>query len=233
VTTPASHPGLSAPVKGANVARFAHWGSHMIPDLPAGIEQIKGFLADDEARALYRFAGEAAPRGPLLEVGSYCGKSTIYLGLACRRHGGTVYALDHHRGSEEHQPGELFHDPSLFDEREGLVDTLGEFRRNIRAAGLEDFVVPLLSSSAVASRHWRTPLAMVFIDGGHSLDAALTDYRCWSAHLLQGGILAIHDLFPDPHAGGQAPWGIYRMALDSGLFAELERVNTLGVLRRL
>jgi MMP 1-O-methyltransferase len=205
----------------------------MIPDLPVDIEQIKGFLAADEAAALHRYAGEAAPLGPVLEVGSYCGKSTIYLGLACRAACGTVYALDHHRGSEEHQLGEMFHDPALFDRAEGLVDTLGEFRRNIRRAGLEEVVVPLLSSSAVAARHWRTPLAMVFIDGGHSLDAALNDYRCWSAHLLQGGILAIHDLFPDPHAGGQAPWAIYRMALASGLFEELERVNTLGVLRRL
>ena len=103
----------------------------------------------------------------------------------------------------------------------------------LRKAGLDDTVVPVVSNSATAARHWRTPLGMVFIDGGHSLDAALTDYRCWSAHLLQGGILAVHDLFPDPHEGGQAPWGVYRMALDSGLFEEIERVNTLGVLRRL
>ncbi|MBN7799043.1 class I SAM-dependent methyltransferase [Parahaliea mediterranea] len=205
----------------------------MIPDLPAHIDRIKGFLAEDEAGALYRHARASCPLGPLLEVGSYCGKSTIYLGLACRDQGGTVYALDHHRGSEEHQAGEMFHDPELYDNSEGLVDTLREFRRNIRAARLEDTVVPVVSSSAVAARHWRTPLAMVFIDGGHSLDAALTDYRCWSAHLLRGGILAVHDLFPDPFEGGQAPWAVYRMALASGLFEEVERVNTLGVLRRL
>lgn len=205
----------------------------MIPDLPHDIAQIKGFLAEDEALALYQHALTMAPRGPVLEVGSYCGKSTIYLGLACRQHAGTVYALDHHRGSEEHQAGEMFHDPGLFDASEGQVDTLREFRRNMRRANLEDTVVPVVSSSEVAARHWQTPLAMVFIDGGHSLDAALTDYRCWSAHLVRGGVLAIHDLFPDPHAGGQAPWAIYRLALDSGLFAPLQRINTLGILRRL
>ncbi|WP_116367881.1 class I SAM-dependent methyltransferase [Parahaliea mediterranea] len=204
----------------------------MIPDLPANIEQIKGFLAEDEAAALYRHARAARDLGPVLEVGSYCGKSTIYLGLACRE-GGTVFALDHHRGSEEHQAGEMFHDPEVFDRGEGLVDTFGEFRRNIRAAGLDDTVVPLVSSSEVVARHWRISLGMVFIDGGHSLDAALLDYRCWSAHLLQGGILAIHDLFPDPFEGGQAPWAIYRLALASGLFEAVERVNTLGILRRL
>lgn len=205
----------------------------MTPDLSAHIDSIKGFLAADEAGALYRHAREACPRGPVLEVGSYCGKSTVCLGLACRDLGGTVYALDHHRGSEEHQAGEMFHDPALYDAGAGLVDTLGEFRRNMRSAELEETVVPVVSSSAVVARHWRTPLAMVFIDGGHSLDAALADYRCWSAHLLQGGILAIHDLFPDPREGGQAPWAIYRLALDSGLFEAVERVGTLGVLRRL
>ncbi len=205
----------------------------MIPGLPADIDRIKGFLADDEADALYRAAREAGALGPVLEIGSYCGKSTIYLGLACADIGATVFALDHHRGSEEHQPGEYFHDPELFDAGEGLFDSFREFRRNIRAAGLDDTVVPVVSSSAAASRHWRTPLGMVFIDGGHSLDAALTDYRCWSGHILRGGILARHDLYPDPAEGGQAPMAVYRMACRSGLFEPIERVNSLGLLRRL
>ncbi len=205
----------------------------MIPDLPADIDQIKGFLAADEAQALYDHALEASARGPVLEVGSYCGRSTIYLGLACRRTGSSLFALDHHRGSEEHQLGEYFHDPDLYDAGEGLMDTFREFRRNIRRSGLEEVVVPIVAGSAAAARHWQTPLAMVFIDGGHSLDAALTDYRCWTAHLQRGGILAIHDLFEDAHAGGQAPYAIYRMARLSGLFEDLGRVNTLGLLRRL
>tara|TARA_R110002110_G_scaffold205066_7_gene417125 strand:- start:262976 stop:263593 length:618 start_codon:yes stop_codon:yes gene_type:complete len=205
----------------------------MLPDLPANIQQIKGFLADDEAAALFNHARSASALGPVLEVGSYCGKSTIYLGLACRDANGTVYALDHHRGSEEHQRGEFFHDPELYDSGAGMMDTFTEFRRNIRAAGLDDVVVPVVASSEVAARHWQTPLGMVFIDGGHSLDAALSDYRCWTPHLMRGGILAIHDLFPDAHAGGQAPYAIYRMAGASGLFENLGQVNTLGLLRRL
>lgn len=204
-----------------------------IPGLPADIDQIKGFLADDEADALYRHASDASALGPVLEIGSYCGKSTIYLGLACQGNGSTVFALDHHRGSEEHQLGEFFHDPEVFDEGEGLVDTFREFRRNIARAGLNDIVVPVVASSETAARQWQTELAMVFIDGGHSLDAALTDYRCWMPHLKRGGILAIHDLFEDAHAGGQAPYAVYRMARESGLFEVIERVNSLGVLRRL
>lgn len=205
----------------------------MIPDLPADIDQIKGFLADDEAQALYAHAYEASALGPVLEIGSYCGKSTIYLGLACRQRHGTVFALDHHRGSEEHQRGEFFHDPDLYDASAGVMDTFREFRRNIHRAGLDETVVPVVAGSETAARHWQTPLAMVFIDGGHSLDAALTDYRCWTPHLMRGGILAIHDLFADAHSGGQAPYAIFRMAKASGLFADLGQVNSLGLLRRL
>ena len=205
----------------------------MIPDLPADIDQIKGFLAEDEALALYQEALATSAAGPVLEIGSYCGKSTIYLGLACRQTGSTVFALDHHRGSEEHQVGEYFHDPELYDSGEGLMDTFREFRRNIRRAGLDEVVVPIVAGSEAAARHWQTPLAMVFIDGGHSLDAALTDYRCWVPHLRRGGVLAIHDLFADAHEGGQAPYAVYRMARASGLFEDLGQVNTLGLLRRL
>ena len=205
----------------------------MIPDLPDDIDQIKGFLAGDEALALYRQALAASTAGPVLEIGSYCGKSTIYLGLACRANGATVFALDHHRGSEEHQQGEFFHDPDLYDPRDAAMDSFREFRRNIHRAGLDDVVVPVVSSSEVAARQWQTPLAMVFIDGGHSLDAALTDYRCWTPHLRRHGVLAIHDIFDDPFEGGQAPRAVYRLALASGLFEPLARVASLGLLRRL
>ena len=205
----------------------------MIPDLPANIHEIKGFLADDEAEALYRHARSASEQGPVLEIGSYCGKSTIYLGLACRDNKGTVFALDHHRGSEEHQQGEFFHDPDLFDSGSGQMDTFREFRRNIAGAGLNEVVVPVVAGSQAAARHWQTPLAMVFIDGGHSLDAALADYRLWTRHLQHGGILAIHDIYTDAFEGGQAPHAIFQMALASSLFELVERVNSLGVLRRL
>ena len=200
---------------------------------PPGWGAIKGFLADDEAAALFAAASAASAAGPLLEIGSYCGKSTICLGLAASANRAVVYALDHHRGSEEHQHGEMFHDPELFDSSEGMVDTFREFRRNISMAGLNDTVIPVVAASGLAARQWHTPLAMVFIDGGHSLDAALTDYRCWSSHLQRDGVLAIHDVFPDAAKGGQAPYAIYRMALDSGLFIETERVNSLALLRRL
>lgn len=204
----------------------------MMPELPVDMDLIKGFLAPDEAQALYAYALQACAGGPILEIGSYCGKSTIYLGLACQEKGSSLFALDHHRGSEEHQLGEIFHDPELYDSDAKVMDSFREFRRNIRAAGLEEVVVPIVAGSAVAARHWCTPLGMVFIDGGHSLEAALTDYRCWSVHVVRGGILAIHDLFADASEGGQAPYAVYRMALASGLFESLGQVDSLGLLRR-
>jgi len=200
--------------------------------LPIDIDTVKGFLAAEEGEALYQLALDVAPVGPCLEIGSYCGKSTVYLGEACRLAGNSLFALDHHRGSEEHQPGEAYHDPDLVDDSSGVVDTFRAFRDTLVRAGLEDVVVPVVAPSAVAARHWATPLGLVFIDGGHSLEAAQTDYDCWAGKVAPGGILAIHDLFPDPEAGGQAPITIYRAAVASGLFEVLPVVRTLGVLRR-
>lgn len=205
----------------------------MSVQLPVDIHNIKGFMADDEAQALYQYALQASTQGPILEVGSYCGKSTIYLGCAAQHNDSVVFAVDHHRGSEEHQFGEEYHDGDLYDASIQLMDTFKEFRKNMRAANLEDTVVPIVASSKATARYWHTPLSMVFIDGGHSFAAAEMDYRSWAVHVQIGGILAIHDLFPDPAKGGQAPITIYRMALASGLFTELEVVNTLGILRRI
>lgn len=203
------------------------------PNLPVDPESVKGFLDPREGERLYELASLSAAIGPCLEVGSYCGKSTLYLGSACRLHGQLLYAVDHHRGSEEHQRGESYHDPALYDAVTQRMDTFPEFRRNVDRAGLSDTVVPIVASTRLAGRCWRTPLGMVFIDGGHSDSAALTDYRTWATHLLPGGVLAIHDLFEDPSEGGQAPIRIYRLAAASGLFEPLETVGTLGALRRL
>jgi predicted O-methyltransferase YrrM len=193
---------------------------------------VKGFLDPLEGARLFELAAVAALRGPLLEVGSYCGKSTVFLGSACRDCGQVLYAVDHHRGSEEHQAGEEYHDPELFDAAIDKLDSFREFRRTLDRAGLTDTVVPLVAHSALAGRNWQTPLSCVFIDGGHSEEAALADYRTWAPHVMTGGYLAIHDIFPDPADGGQAPHKIYQLAENSGLFEALPSTHTLGVLQR-
>lgn len=196
------------------------------------IEAVKGFLDPAEGEALYRYGLESCTSLPALEVGSYCGKSTCYLGTACRENGAVLFAVDHHRGSEEHQLGEEYHDPDLYDGDIELMDTFRTFRRTMALANLEETVVPLVATSALAAKQWHTPLGMVFIDGGHSLEAAMTDYRSWVTHIAPGGILAIHDIFPDPADGGQAPYDIYKLADASGLFEKLPMVKTLGLFRR-
>jgi len=192
----------------------------------------KGFLDEDEGRCLYDTALAAGRMGPCLEIGSYCGKSTVYLGTACKEINSVLFSIDHHRGSEEQQPGEEYFDPGLFDPVSGRLDTFREFRKTIAAADLEGSVVPIVCRSELAARRWATPLSLVFIDGGHALETVYTDYNVWVGHILSGGYLMVHDIFADPAQGGQAPFHIYNLALASGLFRALKTVNTLGVLQR-
>ncbi|EED32097.1 secreted protein [gamma proteobacterium NOR5-3] len=200
--------------------------------LPIDIDAVKGFLSHAEGEALFRCATELDHAAAAVEIGSYCGKSTVYLGLGCQATKSTLFAVDHHRGSEEHQPGEMFHDPELLDDA-GAFSTLASFRRTLSAAGLDDTVIPVLCSSAQFARVWQSPVGLVFIDGGHSLDAALLDYRSWAGLIKAGGRLAIHDVYPGSEAGGQAPITVYRLARASGLFREIVSVDSLRILERL
>jgi predicted O-methyltransferase YrrM len=168
----------------------------------------------------------------VLEVGSYCGKSAVYLGAAAREVGGVVFTVDHHHGSEENQAGWEHHDPGLVDPRTGRMDTLPFFRATIEDAGLEDVVVAVVGGSATVAAYWRTPLSLLFIDGGHGAEPAHADYRGWAPWVMGGGLLAIHDVFPDPADGGRPPYDVYLRALASGAFAEVEVVGSLRVLRR-
>jgi predicted O-methyltransferase YrrM len=195
-------------------------------------EAATGFMPPEEGLALYRTAAAYAPVGPVLEVGSYCGKSTIYLAAAASAAGQVVVTVDHHRGSEENQPGWEYHDPSLVDPRSGRLDTLPHFRATLTGAGLDDAVIAIVGRSADVARLWGVTLGMLFIDGGHTDAAAQADYDSWAPWVEYGGALAIHDVFPDPVDGGQAPYRIYRRALTSGAFTEVTATGSLRVLER-
>lgn len=204
-------------------------------DLLAHARAAKGFMPDDEGDLLFRYAVERLPYGPALEVGTYCGKSAVYLGAAARQVGGdaTVLTVDHHRGSEENQAGWEHHDAALVDPELGVMDTLPVFRRTIHDAGLEDRVVAVVGRSRAVSRWWGTPLSLLFIDGGHGEQPARDDYEGWTPHVMPGGLLVIHDVFPDPADGGRPPYElIYLPALASGLFEEVEALGSMRVLRR-
>jgi len=195
-------------------------------------DAIRGFMPPDEGRALHNHASTVAAEGPFLEVGSYCGKSTVYLGAAACQRGRLLFAVDHHRGSEENQPGWEWHEPDLVDPASGLIDTLPEFRRTIRDSGLDGTVVAVVGDSPSVAAAWGTPLSLLFIDGGHGVEPAHADYQGWVPHLVEGGTLLIHDVFPDPADGGRPPFEIYQRAVASGAFEELDAVGSLRALRR-
>lgn len=204
----------------------------------------KGFMPDDEGLALYRAARTAAgmgvgavaarPAGPMVEIGTYCGKSAIYLGAAAEEAGIVLFSVDHHRGSEENQPGWEHHDPSLVEAVTGRMDTLPCARRTIAEARLEASVVLVVGPSATVAAQWATPVALLFIDGGHGADVAWDDYHGWAPKVAPGGLLAIHDVFPDPATGGRPPYELYCEALASGGFEERPDLGrgSLRILRR-
>ncbi|UUZ59319.1 class I SAM-dependent methyltransferase [Nocardioides sp. B-3] len=193
----------------------------------------KGFMPEDEGLLLHRYARQQAEKGPLLEVGTYCGKSAVYLGAAAREAGGTVFTVDHHHGSEENRAGWEHHDTSVVDPRTGRMDTLPHFRRTIEDAGLEEQVIAVIGTSTAVAKHWRTPLALLFIDGGHGAEPARADFEGWVRWVQRGGLLVIHDVFPDPADGGRPPYEqIYLPALASGAFTEVEALGSMRVLER-
>lgn len=196
------------------------------------VSKIKGFLDEDEARRLYLLAGEAARLAPCLEIGSYCGKSAVFLGTACKENNSVLFSVDHHTGSEEQQPGQEYFDPDLLDKETGKIDTLRFFRKTLDDFDLHDTVIPVIGRSEIVGRAWNTKLGLVFIDGGHAYDTVLNDYEIWARHVLAGGYLIFHDIFPDPAEGGQAPYLVYQKAAASALFDVEPLFKSLGILKR-
>lgn len=195
-------------------------------------EQVIGFMPADEGRALYDAAVTYLGDGVGVEIGTYCGKSTVMLGAAAQQTGGVLFTIDHHHGSEEHQPGWEYHDTSMVDLVTGLFDTLPTLRHTLDAAALNDNVVAVVGKSPVVARSWRTPLQFLFIDGGHTEEAAQRDFDGWARWVAVGGALVIHDVFPNPNEGGQAPFHIYQRALATNDFREVQATGTLRVLER-
>jgi predicted O-methyltransferase YrrM len=195
-------------------------------------ESVIGFMPADEGKALFDAAVRYLSGGVAVEIGTYCGRSTVLLGAAATRSGSVLYTVDHHHGSEEHQSGWEFHDTTMVDPVSGRFDTLPTFRRTLDAAGLDDTIVAVVGKSPVVARGWRTPLELLFIDGGHSEEAAQADFDGWAKWVAVGGGLVIHDVFPDPRDGGRPPYHIYCRALDSGDFIEVSATGSLRVLER-
>ncbi len=197
----------------------------------AAARATKGFMPEDEGQALHEAGLDGGRVGPLLEIGSYCGKSAVYLGSAALEVGTVLFTIDHHHGSEENQAGWEHHDPEVVDPRTGRMDTLPFFRRTIEDAGLEGAVVALVGDSPTVGRFWQTPVGLLFIDGGHAEDVAMADYDGWARFVTPAGVLAIHDVFEDPRDGGQAPFRVWERAVADG-FTPIATTGSLRILRR-
>jgi predicted O-methyltransferase YrrM len=194
---------------------------------------VKGFLSDKEAKKLQELFLNVHHLGSVLEIGTYCGKSTLNFALIAKKIDGLVYTVDHHTGSEEHQLGEEYHDEDLYDKRVKKFNTLPEFLKNLRSSNLDKFIIPIISKSSDASKTFSELISLLFIDGGHSLEAALSDYNSWKDKICSGGLLVIHDVFPNPQDGGRPPFEIYSKAQKSKQFEDLGIYETLGILKKI
>ena len=192
------------------------------------IDNLKGFMPKHEGIALTKWSEKFSSIGPIMEIGSYCGKSAIYLSKGAILNDKLVYTIDHHFGSEEHQIKEEYFDSEIFDYKNQRVNTLPLLIKNINKIQVKN-IVPIVSNSVDIASKWDAKLGMVFIDGGHSFKAANNDYVSWSTKIKKNGALVIHDIFENPDEGGQAPFEIFQKALKNN-FEVYERVDTLACL---
>lgn len=196
----------------------------------AKYKDIKGFMPEHEGKALYKWARKFSEYGPLLEIGTYCGKSSMFLSEGAQANNQYVYTIDHHMGSEEHQVNEEYFDIEIFDELSKRINSFPLFLENINNFGIKN-IVPIVNESSLVAESWNSPLAMVFIDGGHSLETAMNDFMSWHEKIISGGALVIHDIFENPEDGGQAPYEVYMHALKNG-FNDFDRVDTIVCLKK-
>ena len=196
------------------------------------MKDIKGFLSDKEAKKLQELFLKVHHLGSVLEIGTYCGKSALNFSDVAKDVNGLIYTIDHHTGSEEHQLGEEYHDSELFDERLKKFNTLPEFLNNLKSKKMAKFIIPIIDKSQNASKFFSEKISLLFVDGGHSFETALSDYNAWKDKICSEGLLVIHDVFPNPKDGGRPPYEIYNLARESNEFDDLGIYETLGILKK-
>ena len=194
-------------------------------------DSIKGFLDLNEGIALYEEVKRVSENNFCVEIGSYCGKSTCFIGQACKENKSKLITIDHHKGSEEQQLGELYFDAEVYDEKLGRVNTLPLLEKNLAKFDLEDVVKPLVMDSISASKIVENNADLIFIDGSHTFESAESDYELWKNKIKKGGTLAIHDVYDSEDEGGQAPNKIFKESLNEG-FNFIKRVKSLVLLQK-
>ena len=195
------------------------------------LDNLKGFMPNHEGLALTKWAEKFSYYGPALEIGTFGAKSALYIAAGSSIHDQLVYTIDHHSGSEEHQLGEEYFDPEIYDKKLGRVNTVPLMQANLQQFDESNWVVPIIANANSIAPSWRAELGLLFIDGSHTEISALNDYDNWNSKLHSNGALVIHDIYEKPEDGGQAPYLIYQKALTEG-FQLYERVDTIVCLTK-
>ena len=195
------------------------------------LDNLKGFMPSHEGLALTKWAEKFSQCGPALEIGTFGAKSALYIAAGSSIHDELVYTIDHHSGSEEHQLGEEYFDPEIYDKKLGRVNTVPLMQTNLQQFDESNWVVPIIANANSIAPSWRSELGLLFIDGSHTEISTLNDYDNWSSKLHSHGALVIHDIYEKPEDGGQAPYLIYQKALTEG-FQLYERVDTIVCLTK-
>jgi predicted O-methyltransferase YrrM len=175
---------------------------------------VDGWLNDEQGAALFAAAAGCSGRGAIVEIGSWKGRSTIWLAHGARLAGQPLFAVDPHVHSRE--------DPS--------ARTLDEFSENIRRAGVADVVRALVMTSSDAARRFEGGVEVLFIDGDHSDAGAEQDAAAWLPRLIEGATVMFHDVVTASYTG---PRKVFRRHIcwNPG-FAEVRRIGSMGVARR-
>jgi predicted O-methyltransferase YrrM len=188
---------------------------HLRPeDVERIVEPVPGWLGQEEGRLLFRLAAEADPGGSIVEIGSWHGRSTIWLAAgASAGRGARVVAIDPHTGTALRGEGEST-EPAL--------------RSNLEQAGLSEHVEIVVATSSEAAADWADPVSLLWIDGDHSYESARQDFTLWAPHLLPDAIVALHDTFVMP-----GPERVVReLMIGTGRFTSFDHADTTTAARK-
>ena len=180
-----------------------------IAQLVKDIDPQVGIL-DKEGCLLFDYASKIPTKGLIIEIGSWRGRSTVWLGQGAMFRGGKVLAVDPHEGME------------------GFGESYNEFLNNIERCKVSNNVMPILLTSKVFFENYTEKVDMVFIDGLHDYPTVLNDTLESLDHLKENGILAMHDTVA--YAG---PYKVLKMLLflDNRVRA-LKQVGQVAVLKK-
>jgi len=146
------------------------------------VGKVGGYLTDKEGELLYSLAKNCKGKGVIVEIGSYKGKSTIWLSRGSKAGNKIkVYAIDPHRGS-----------PELREKIQGKIWSYEEFKNNIEKAKVSDIIIPIITTSEEAAKYFEEPVELIFIDGNHSYDHIRLDFKLWFPKVVDCGFMAFH-----------------------------------------